>query len=229
MRKRITLVTGHYGSGKTEFSVNLSLQFAKNGSKTALVDLDIANVYFRSREQQQLLESKGIEVHSNAYHSDITADLPALASSIRKPLEDKSTYTVIDVGGDDSGARILKQFAKYFTPEESCMLCVINANRPETDTVEGALYHLDRIQAETGMMVEGLVNNTHLLKETRFEDFEKGYRLCQSISERRNIPVMYHCCTEELCDAFKDDAKGRIDPLTLFPIKLYMRPTWIDL
>jgi hypothetical protein len=229
MRKRITLVTGHYGSGKTEFSVNLSLQFAQNGKKTALVDLDIANVYFRSREQQQLLESKGIQVHSNAYHYDITADLPALSASIRRPLEDRDTHTVIDVGGDDSGARVLKQFAKYFTPEETCMLCVINANRPETETVEGALSHIDRIEKETGMKIEGLVNNTHLLKETRFEDFWKGYQVCQVISDLRHIPIAYHCCTEELCDAFKDQAEEWIDPRAIFPIKLYMRPTWIDL
>lgn len=226
--KRLTIVTGHYGSGKTEFSVNLAMQLALRGYRTALVDLDIANVYFRSRERQQQLEEQGIEVHSNAYHRDISADLPALAASIRKPLEDKTIYTVIDVGGDDSGARILKQFSKYFTKEEAELLCVINANRPETDTTEGALSHLARIEKETGLMVDGLVNNTHLLRETQFSDIEKGEALCSSISEYRHIPVLYHCCAEQFEDALLEDAKGRFDPTAIFPMKLYMRPTWLD-
>lgn len=228
MRKRITLVVGHYGSGKTEFSVNLAMKLASKGYRTALVDLDIANVYFRSRERQQQLEEQGIEVHSNAYYRDISADLPALAASIRKPLEDKAMYTVVDVGGDDSGARILKQFSKYFTKEDTELLCVINANRPETDTKEGALSHLTRIESETGLIVDGLVNNTHLLRETQFSDIEKGVTLCNSISSYRQIPVAFHCCTEPFEDALLEYAKGRIDPSVIFPMRLYMRPTWLD-
>lgn len=226
--KHITIITGHYGSGKTEFSVNLALWLSARGYPTALADLDIANVYFRSRERQDFLENHGIEVHSNAYHTDITADLPALSASIRKPLENSETYSVIDMGGDDSGARILKQFSKYFTKENTRILCVINANRPETETVEGALHHIERIEKETGFAIDGLVNNTHLLRETRPEDVEKGARLCDAISKIKDIPVVYHTCTESICDVLKNQNEPGIDSATIFPITLYMRPTWID-
>jgi hypothetical protein len=226
--KRITIVTGHYGSGKTEFSLNLALKLACRGKKTALVDLDIANVYFRSRERQQLLEDNGVEVHSNAYHYDITADLPALSPSIRKPLEDVSYHTIIDVGGDHSGARILNQFSKYFGSNQTEMLCVINANRPETDTVEGALYHILSIQEETGLNADGLVNNTHLLRETKIEDILKGYQLCKSLSDKLKIPVTYNCCVEELCNQLEEKNKEQLDNFAVFPMKLYMRPSWLD-
>ena len=45
--KRITLITGHYGSGKTNFAVNLALRQAAEGKKVTVVDLDIVNPYFR--------------------------------------------------------------------------------------------------------------------------------------------------------------------------------------
>ena len=31
MENRLTIVTGHYGSGKTEFAVNLAVAFAREG------------------------------------------------------------------------------------------------------------------------------------------------------------------------------------------------------
>ena len=58
--KRITLITGHFGSGKTEFSVNLTVDLKKKFDKVAILDLDIANPYFRSRERQKILEDLGI-------------------------------------------------------------------------------------------------------------------------------------------------------------------------
>ncbi len=219
--KRIIIVLGHYGSGKTEFSVNLAIKLANSDKKVALVDLDIANVYFRSRERKQLLEEKGIEVHSNAFQFDIAADLPALSPAIRKPLEDITYTTVIDVGGDDSGARILNQFTKYFDNDETQILCVINANRPETSTVEGALDHINKIQNEIGLKVSGLVNNTHLLRETKVADIIKGRDLCNKISEVLNVPLVYNCCVENLCE----EASQTLNDL--FPIKLYMRPSWM--
>ena len=39
--KRITIVTGHYGSGKTNFAVNLAVDLSREGKQVVLVDLDI--------------------------------------------------------------------------------------------------------------------------------------------------------------------------------------------
>lgn len=226
--KRITIITGHYGSGKTEFSVNYALGLADQNIRTALIDLDIANVYFRSRERKELLEERGVEVHSNAFQYDITADLPALSPAIRKPLEDNNCHSVIDVGGDESGARILNQFSKYFIDDETQLLCVINANRPETKSVEGALSHIQRIQDEIGLSVNGLVNNTHLLMETQIEDIYKGNEICKSLSDKLAVPVVYNCCVDNLCTEFIENYKELTDDIVLFPMKLYMRPMWLD-
>ncbi|MDO4800297.1 MAG: hypothetical protein Q4A52_07285 [Bacillota bacterium] len=48
--KRIRVIVGHYGSGKSEFSVNYALALAALGAPVTVCDLDIVNPYFRSRE-----------------------------------------------------------------------------------------------------------------------------------------------------------------------------------
>ena len=225
--KRIRVIVGHYGSGKTEFSVNYAIKIAEKGGKTALVDLDIANPYFRSRERQKLLEEKNVLVYSNTFGYDITADLPAITARIKAPLEDSRCATVVDAGGDDSGARILIQFEKYFTKTDCDMFCVINGNRPETKTVEGAYRHISRIQNETGIKITGLINNTHLLRETKVEDILKGYLLCLELSKILNIPIKYNCCVNEFLLELQDRTR-HFEYFPIFALNLYMRESWLD-
>ena len=228
--KRITAIAGHYGSGKTEFSVNLALDLKKEKDKVAILDMDIANPYFRSRERQKMMETEGINVIFNTYGFDITEDLPAITAALRGPLENEEFTAVVDVGGNDSGARVLKQFEKYFRRDDCELLCVLNANRPETDTVEGMLEHLHSIEIETGLKFHGLINNTHLLRETTADDIVKGYKLCRQVSDKLGIPIVWNTCREDLLDDLKQlIADENIEGLeNIYPIKLYMRPSWLD-
>ena len=219
--KRITVIVGHYGSGKTEFAINYALHLVRQGLKTALVDLDIANPYFRSRERQELLEEEGIAVYSNVFRRDITSDLPALDPGIRAPLEDKTCHVVLDAGGDDSGARILIQYRKYLTdPEETEILFVLNGNRPETDTAEKNIHYLKTIEAEIGLPVTGLVNNTHMLRETTKDDLDRGMELAREVSGIAGIPIKFHSIIKELMPAACQE--------DVFPLTLFMRPEWLD-
>ncbi|MEG0291805.1 MAG: ATP-binding protein [Anaerovoracaceae bacterium] len=228
--KRVTLITGHYGSGKTEFSMNLTVDLKKKHDKVAILDLDIANPYFRSRERQKMLEDLGISIQFNSFGYDITEDLPALSATIKTPLENKEYMAVVDVGGDDSGARVLNQFGKYFTKDDSEMLAVINANRPETDNVEGAIMHIRSIEIETGIKMDGIINNTHMLKETTPQDIIKGYRLCQEVSKELDLPIVWNTCRETLLDELNEELqKEGIQDMIIYPIKLYMRPSWLEL
>jgi hypothetical protein len=228
MDKRIVAVVGHFGSGKTEFCINYALERAKLFKKSALIDLDIANPYFRSREKRSLLESAGIRVFGSFYQSEITAELPALTANARFPLEDKNYAVTIDVGGDASGSMILILFFKYFIEGDYELLCVINKNRPETSSIEGALSHIYRIEKETGLKITGLINNTHLLRETRVDDIIQGYQFCQELSKELRIPIRFSCCPvllyEDLCK--KDINEAMKDGI--LPVALHMRETWLD-
>jgi len=223
---RILVVTGHYGSGKTEFSVSLAMQLAREAPKRAypklaLADLDIVNPYFRSREQEEMLEKAGVRVYGGAYGGAITAEIPELSARIRAPLQDGECQTILDVGGNSAGALVLSQFRKYLDGAEHYL--VVNANRPETASAEGAELHLKEIEAVTKLKITGLVNNTHMLRETTKTDIEKGRRLCRELEARTGVPLRISCYPENLVDPA--DIPGKE---ALLPLGLYMRQSWLD-
>lgn len=235
--KRIIIVTGHYGSGKTEFSVSLALLLAQCHKtllaaekarlypRLAVVDMDIVNPYFRSRERMELLESVGIKVYGSAHKkAEIAAELPELAADIRAPLEDKGCRVIVDAGGNDSGALVLNQFKKYYTPEETAVLAVLNFNRFETRDVDSAIVQIAAIERATGLVVEGVVNNTHLLRETTAETILKGHRLSNEFCKKTGKLLWCDCYPEQLV---RKDELIEI-PGYLMPLGLHMRPTWLD-
>ncbi len=226
--RRLTVVTGHYGSGKTEFCVSLAMRLSELGfgpyRRLGLVDLDIANPYFRSRERRDMLERAGVSVYGSAYIHEITAELPALGADIRAPLEDADCRVIVDVGGNDSGAVVLNQFGKYFSPEDALFLIVVNANRPETRDLEGALEHLRAIEKKTGRAIDGVINNCHLLRETDAACVERGHRLCQALCEATG--KLLWCDTYPAAIVPAEAVEGKYEHL--LPVGMYMRPSWID-
>lgn len=192
--------------------------------RSALVDLDIVNPYFRSREREELLAGHGISVYGSFFGGSVTAEIPELSPTVRIPLEDKCTFTVVDAGGNEAGARVLRQFVKYFTYDSSSLWLVVNANRPETKNLEGALKHLDAIERETGRSVDGIVNNSHLLLETKAEDILRGHMLCLEICSRKNIPLVFDCYPSALVGEDELSSMGG----KLMPIGMYMRESWLD-
>ncbi len=219
---RIRVVIGSYGTGKTEFSVNYALKLAEQGQKTSLVDLDVINLYFRSREKQEELEAAGVHVISSSIKGR-AVDLPAISAEAVSPLQDDLCQVVMDIGGDAMGARTLSRYRQYMVPGAYDMFFVINANRPETATLQGALSHLESIERVSQIKATALVNNTHLVKQTTIEDVMKGYHLCEQVSEATGLPVKYNSLLEHLVDQMPQQLQG-----TLFPIRLIMREAWMS-
>lgn len=214
---RLTIVTGHYGTGKTEFSVNLALALAKEHPKVTLADLDIVNPYFRSRERKTLLEEAGVTLISSS-QACADADVPSLPPQLLGLLDDRSRRGVLDIGGDPTGARVLARFRPRIEKEDYQLLFVLNANRPEVRERDDAIRYLRSIEAVTGLRCTGIVNNTHLCGETTAEDIRKGALLAAAVSEETGIPVLCHTALETLA--------GELEDLPLFPIRIYMKKPW---
>lgn len=214
---RLMLVTGHYGTGKTEFSVNLALALAAEGARTALADLDIVNPYFRSRERRELLEAAGVRLIA-ASQALADADVPALPAELHGLLEDRTVRGVLDIGGDPSGARVLRRYRPRILKEDYQLLYVVNANRPEVRTAERSVEVLRGIEAMTGLRCTGLVNNTHLCGETGPEDIREGAALAEEVSRLTGVPVVCHAAEARLRDQLQD--------LDVFPIEIRMKKPW---
>lgn len=220
--KRIRIITGHYGSGKSEFSVNYALKLrGEIEGRLAISDLDVVNVYFRSRGMKDLLEEKGIHVIASSVDAP-TLDIPALSAEIHTPLLNKDYNNIIDLGGDKVGATVIARYRDMIDDEDYDMFFVVNANREKTQTAEEVMGYIDEIEAASKLKVTGLINNTHMLKATTIEDLEKGQEVCREVSKARNIPIKFVSCMESLVDQIPEGFEGEVIPLSLM-----LRDQWM--
>ena len=217
--KRMRIITGHYGSGKTEYAVNLAMDMATKMENVVLADLDIVNPYFRSYEQTKMLEDAGVKVIVTSCGG--VADIPALNPAVMSVFQDNKWNGVLDIGGDPIGARVLARFAHQIHEDEYDLLFVLNANRPETKDVDCALQYMRGIEAECRLKVTGIVNNTHLCAETTAEEIIKGARLAQALSEKTGLPVVHHAVQKKFVDQVADQLTEPV-----LPMNIYMRKPW---
>jgi len=216
---RITIVTGHYGTGKTEFSVNLALALAETTANVALADLDIVNPYFRSRERSDELRAAGVRLIATS-QSCVNADVPSLPPQLLSVFEDQRIRGVLDIGGDPVGARVLARYREKLLAEDVQLIYVLNANRPEVRTPEQAAAYLRSIEAVTGLPCSGIVNNTHLCGETTPQDILKGAVLARETATLTGVPVVCHTARRELLSQLPETDEP------LFPIDIYMKKPW---
>jgi len=218
----VRVITGHYGSGKTEFAVSLAMRLAAAGRGVALCDLDIVNPYFRSREQADLMEAQGIRVISSKLGHVTTLDLPAISPAVREPIGDPALDVILDVGGDANGAKALVEFGRDIRHRGYEMLLVVNAYRPETPDVAAVLHQRAAIEESCGLSFTGLISNTHLMRETTRDDVLTGYALTKAVSERTGLPICYVSAIPAALDGLPDELHD-----VLLPIGLFMRPAWM--
>ena len=77
----VTIVTGHYGSGKTNFAMNLSMAYQAMGKDVSLCDIDIVNPYFRSADFAPLCEQHGIHLITPPF-ANTNLDTPILTRQV---------------------------------------------------------------------------------------------------------------------------------------------------
>ena len=189
--KQLLIIVGSYGSGKTEVAVNLSRYLANTTrGRVAIADLDIVNPYFRSREANQALEALGVRC-INPTGGEFYADLPIILPEIKGAIESREELLVLDVGGDDAGARVLASLGKSFEAGAYEMMMVLNGNRPFTSDIAGCLKMIAEIEESSRLKFTGIISNTHLLDETTAKTLLNGLELAQQVGERTGLPVKF--------------------------------------
>ena len=181
---KFIVLTGNYGSGKTETALNLAYHYAKE-MKVTLVDLDIVNPYFRSGEKAQELENAGVRMLMPTF-ALTTVDIPALPAEIQSVFEAPSDKVIFDVGGDDTGAAALGRYFPSFIArrEQTAVAMVINCMRPLTENKEDIVDLAQRIAVRGRLKIDALINNTNLADQTTQDMLTMGESIVKEVAGR---------------------------------------------
>lgn len=196
--RRVTLFAGHYGSGKTNIAVNWALALRETGENVTIVDLDIVNPYFRTKDSQAELKAAGVRLISSQY-ANSNVDFPALPAEIYGAVENHDTLAVLDIGGDDRGALALGRYAPFILEENDYeMLFVANCYRPLTRTAEEAFEVMREIELAGKIPFTGIVNNSNLGRDTTAETVLDSLSYAERLSGLSGLPIRMTTIKEDL-------------------------------
>ena len=197
---KIIIVVGGFGSGKSEVSVNLAAFLARSlTEQVTIADLDIINPYFRSREAAKELASLGVKSLIPA-GENVHADLPIIIPEVKGAIEQPEGTLILDVGGDDLGARVLSSLRDAFPSSGYDLLLTHNANRPFTSDVKGTLKVIGEIQAASRLNFTGIICNTHLMDNTTPEVVMTGLKMSREVSVAAKLPVVFLSAVTEVLE-----------------------------
>ncbi len=209
MAERITILAGHYGSGKTNLAVHLALAARGEGRSVAVADLDIVNPYFRTKDSAKDFEEAGIRLIVSPY-ANTNVDIPALPQEMYAVVDDRRSDFILDIGGDDRGALALGRLAPKILEENSFrMLLVMNFYRPLTRDVDSMLQVMREMESAAGIPFTGIVNNSNLGEETKAEDVLHTVSLAEDFSRLSGLPLVMTCARAEL----QEQLEGKIADL----------------
>jgi hypothetical protein len=220
----VTILVGHFGSGKTEIAVNLAFALQEQGRRVVLGDLDVVKPYFRCRLVREDLEARGVQLiapEGDRFFADLPIVVPQLRGAADRAVRGEVS-TIFDVGGDDTGARALGSLAGFLRPEAVDLLFVVNANRPFAEDEAAILRMLQEVEAAAHLRVTALVANTHLMDETTAADVRGGLAVARALARRAGLPIRCAAALAPVCDAVA--AAGGSDGVPLFPLVRHIVP-----
>ncbi len=222
--KKIVVLFGNYGSGKTELSLNIALKLAHHYENVSLVDLDIVNPYFRSSEHAQMLKDKGIRVISPVY-ANTAVDIPALPPDVYAAFQ--GGHAVFDCGGDPVGAAALGSLKHHFDTarDNTEVLFVVNPNRPFQGSPEQLAESLTRIQNSARLKADGFILNANMGSGTTGNELTEGLSVVQELSRLTGIPLRYISGTKEALAQFDHQCPNI--PAEHIELEIFTRPEWL--
>ena len=199
--KRVLLLCGHYGSGKTNIAVNLAMRMKQEYPRVTIADLDIVNPYFRTKDSADAFSDAGIRLICSEY-ANSNVDIPALPQDLYAITDDRGMRVIIDVGGDDRGALALGRIAPALKEENDYeMLMVINCYRPLTRDAASTIEVMREIEAACGMRFTGLINNSNLGRETTAQDVLASVPYAEAVARESGLPLVMTAADALVADA----------------------------
>lgn len=198
--ERITIICGHYGSGKTNFSLNLAIDMANKGKTVTIVDLDVVNPYFRSSDYKEMLQQKGIHIITPRY-AGTNLDTPVLSAEIDSVFDIDDRMIIFDVGGDDAGAFALGRYSDKIKEQKYSFIYLVNKYRNLTQKPQQAVEILDEIKAASKLNATHIVNNSHLQGLTEPSTIIDAMQYGKDIADILNLPLLCTTAPERLINS----------------------------
>jgi MinD-like ATPase involved in chromosome partitioning or flagellar assembly len=221
LSKRIKIFVGSFGSGKTEIAINYSIYCRKSHARVAIVDLDIVNPYFRTREAKDALNLKDIKVIAPEGEMAY-ADLPLISPEIKGLIQNSDYHLILDVGGDEIGTVVLGNFKFVIEGLDYEMLLVVNSYRPFTRSVLQIKQMAQEIENSSRLKISGIISNPNLSRQTDEKIIKQGHILIKQASQKLNLPIEFICIDEQFSQKVKRE--DFVEPI--FYIKRFMRLPW---
>lgn len=215
--RRVCVFAGAFGSGKSEVAVNFAAALAGTGRHVRLADLDIVNPYFRSREARSSLRELGVELLLPAEEL-MNADMPVVPPEVRGALEAGDGTLVLDLGGDPVGGRVMASIAGALPVADLDGMFVLNSRRPFTNTADGALRMLRGIERTSGITLNRVVVNSHLIDETDAGVVSEGVELARQVCAAGGVELAFVAIAREFRDRLEPAAPDQ--PLLLLSRQL---------
>ena len=221
MTGKLFVIIGAYGSGKSEFSINLAYELNKTFDNVNLIDLDVVNPYFRSREVRDRFAKENIDVIAPEGQF-IHADLPMISPRIQGTIMDKNKTVILDVGGDPAGCRALVRFIPAIKARGYKLYCIINTKRPFTSNKKEIIEMLDSLESMSKLKITHLICNTNLMEETSPEIVEKGIDIISSVAEEKNLIFEEYLVLDRIESRIPDKIKGKSKKV----LKYFLQKPW---
>lgn len=208
---RVNVIVAGYGSGKTEISIACASHLARavdGKGQVILADLDIVNPYFRSRQAAAELKNEGVRVISSMERFE-WADTPSFTPEIAAAIADTRRFVVLDVGGDEAGARALGRFAPglWRRGEEVRVYFVVNPYRAASGSVQEVSTLRAKVEKVSRLTVDALVANPHLAEETTPGHVLEGLRKVLEVGRTLKLPVAFLTVEERVWPCVAEEIK----------------------
>ncbi len=218
--ERVSVIVGHYGSGKTNFSLNLAKKIREKDMQVAVVDLDIVNPYFRTAEHREEFEKMGIDIKAPTYAGS-NVDIPAISPELFGVIGSFDGKVIVDVGGDDAGATALGAFREVLSKIDVRYYCVINERRYLDNAIEESIEDIKAIEHKGRIKIDYLINCTNLGAATTKETIENSKAYADKLCEKLGIEVAATAVMEGV----------DVDPLKIsgemIKSRLFVKPIWL--
>lgn len=165
-----TVFLGEAGCGKSELSVHLALELAAKGEEVHFFDLDQTKPLMRSRDAEALLAAAGITVH----YQQQCADAPTQVGGLVPLLRDEGKRVILDVGGNDTGARLIGGFSHLL--KDADVWFVVNPYRPWSADIGQIDATLSAVLRASRLKMPRFLLNPNLGKDTTREEYLSGVR-----------------------------------------------------